>query len=124
MQTNSEQNPKKSQKTKAIAFSLCFFFAPLGFHRLYVGKIKTGMLMLLLGGTWYYWFIQDLLTSLSAFNAFGALDLTTISNIQSMPTSTNPWMTGFGTVLFIWVLIDLILIVTGNFKDNEGKTLA
>jgi TM2 domain-containing membrane protein YozV len=58
------------------AFLLCLFLGGLGFHRFYVGKIGTGILMLLtLGG------------------------------------------------LGIWSLVDLIILVCGNFKDKEGNKI-
>ena len=53
---------------------LCFFLGIFGVHRFYVGKIGTGILMVLtLGG------------------------------------------------LGFWALIDFIIIVTGNFKDAQGR---
>ncbi len=60
-------------RTWLIVLLLCVFLGPLGIHRFYVGKIGTGLLMLLTLG-------------------------------------------GFG----IWVVVDLILIVTGNFRDKDG----
>ena len=52
---------------------LCFFLGSFGAHRFYVGKIGTGILMLItLGG------------------------------------------------LRIWMLVDFIIIVCGNFKDSNG----
>lgn len=52
---------------------LCFFLGALGVHRFYVGKVGTGILMLI---------------------TFGGLG--------------------------IWVLVDFVIIVTGNFTDSEG----
>lgn len=37
-------------KSKAVAALLCFFLGGLGIHRFYVGKIGSGILMLLTGG--------------------------------------------------------------------------
>lgn len=65
-----------SDKKILVAFLLCFFLGGFGLHRFYVGKIGTGILMLLtLGG------------------------------------------------LGIWSLIDLIVLVTANFSDSEGRKL-
>jgi len=64
---------EKSEKGFVATLLLCLFLGGLGVHRFYVGKIGTGILMLLtLGG------------------------------------------------LGIWVLIDLIMIIVGSFKDKGG----
>ncbi|WP_454785485.1 DUF4864 domain-containing protein [Legionella sp. WA2024007413] len=65
-----------SPKSATTALLLNFFLGVLGAHRLYVGKIGTGLLMLVTIG-------------------------------------------GFG----IWVLVDLILIVTNKFEDKQGGLL-
>ena len=71
-----ENLEKKSEKGFAPTVLLCFFLGSLGVHRFYVGKIGTGVLMLItLGG------------------------------------------------LGIWSLIDLIIIITGNFKDKDGNVI-
>lgn len=58
------------------ALLLCFFFGVFGAHRFYVGKIGTGILMIVtLGG------------------------------------------------LGIWAMIDMIMIIVGAFKDQEGHRI-
>lgn len=62
-----------SQKEFLPTFLLCFFFGSLGIHRFYVGKIGTGVLMILTIG-------------------------------------------GLG----LWIIIDLIMILIGSFRDIDG----
>jgi len=65
---------ERSPKNYIASLLLCFFLGTLGIHRFYVGKIGTGILMILtLGG------------------------------------------------LYIWQLIDLILIIVGQFRDKQGR---
>ena len=66
----------EDHRSWGIVLLLCIFVGPLGLHRFYVGKVGTGILMLLTAG-------------------------------------------GVG----IWVIIDLILIVTGKFTDSEGSVI-
>ena len=41
---------------------LCYFLGPLGVHRFYVGKIGTGLLMLITFGGFGIWTIIDFVT--------------------------------------------------------------
>jgi TM2 domain-containing membrane protein YozV len=63
-----------SDKSRLVALLFCVLFGFLGVHRFYVGKIGTGVLMLL---------------------TFGGLG--------------------------IWMVIDLILIAVGSFRDKQGN---
>jgi TM2 domain-containing membrane protein YozV len=66
-----------SPKSRLAAALLAWFLGVFGIHRFYVGKVGTGILMILtLGG------------------------------------------------LGIWVLIDLIVILIGSFKDKQERYLA
>lgn len=50
---------KKSPKSFVAAVLLCFFLGTLGIHRFYVGKIGTGILMLITAGGFGIWYIID-----------------------------------------------------------------
>lgn len=65
---------ERSPKNYIVSLLLCFFLGTLGIHRFYVGKIGTGILMILTLGGFY-----------------------------------------------IWQLIDLILIIVGQFRDKQGR---
>lgn len=76
MEQNNTANMEVSPKLRLAAALFCGFFGYLGIHRFYVGKIGTGILMILTVG-------------------------------------------GLG----IWVIIDFIFIVVGQFRDKEGRVL-
>ena len=72
-----------SPRSKLACLLLCLFLGWIGAHRFYVGKIGTGILMLLTTG--------------------GGI----VCSI---------WPIGG-----VWVVIDLIFIVSGSFRDKEGR---
>lgn len=56
-----EITTQKSPKDFTITTLLCFFLGVFGIHRFYVGKILTGILMLITGGGFGIWYIIDLI---------------------------------------------------------------
>ncbi|WP_139413073.1 TM2 domain-containing protein [Bartonella mastomydis] len=83
----------QSQQSKVTLAVVCFFLGGLGIHRFMVGKVGTGIALLLI-------------------------------NIISW--ITIPFFVGLlGLFLIVtpWVLIDFIVILTGNFKDKDGHKI-
>jgi TM2 domain-containing membrane protein YozV len=50
-----------SPKSRLVALLLCFFLGTLGVHRFYVGKVGTGILMLITLGGLGIWVVIDLI---------------------------------------------------------------
>ena len=53
------QGGPRSEKGFAPTLLLCFFFGILGFHRFYVGKVGTGILMIITFGGLGIWSLID-----------------------------------------------------------------
>ena len=130
---------------------LCFFFGFLGFHRFYVGKHLTGVLMLAtLGGLGVWQVIDFVRINVGTFKDKDGLPLKQnppstlkVSEKSKTPAILLCFFLGFlgfhrfyvGKIptgilmlvtlggLGIWQLIDLISIILGAFKDKEGLTL-
>lgn len=57
-----------SPKSRLVTLLLCFFLGGFGAHRFYVGKIGTGILMLLtLGGLGIWWLIDTIIIIVGSF---------------------------------------------------------
>ncbi len=50
-----------TEKRILPAFLLCFFLGVIGVHRFYVGKVGTGILMIVTGGGLGIWVLIDLI---------------------------------------------------------------
>jgi hypothetical protein len=122
---------EKSNKSKSIAFWLCLIFGPLGLHRLYVGKMISGIFMLvpsLIASSWVYkqynHLSETLNTALSSGDQAEQLNklLESTNNLSTLSSWDNllSWVT---LGLLIWAIVDLVTIGLGKFTDREGRAL-
>ena len=68
IRTNTTMERTISDKNWLVALLLCIFLGPFAIHRFYVGKIGTGILMILTFGGFGIWVLVDLI--LIATNSF------------------------------------------------------
>jgi TM2 domain-containing membrane protein YozV/Na+-transporting methylmalonyl-CoA/oxaloacetate decarboxylase gamma subunit len=140
-----------SEKSAVTSFFLCMYLGMLGVHRFYVGKIGTGILMLLTLGGLGIWGLIDLIRiacskftdkqgHLIEFTSFDPATKSRKSGTVALLLCAFLGMLGIhrfytgkiGTGILmlitfgglgIWALIDLIVIALGNFKDKKGEYL-
>ncbi len=99
---NIQQNAQAGQKSKLVAFLLCWFLGAWGIHRFYVGKIGTGILYLLTCGCCGIGTIIDVFKFHK--NTFTAKD--------DMPLKNDcpSWLTTVGVILIIAAIVIGLLI--------------
>jgi TM2 domain-containing membrane protein YozV len=57
-----------SPKNRIVALILAIFFGGLGVHRFYVGKVGTGILMLItIGGFGIWWIVDIIMIAVGSF---------------------------------------------------------
>lgn len=115
-----------SPKSGLTTFLLCLFLGNLGVHRFYVGKIGTGILMLLTGGGLGLWYLYDLI-SIVCNNFFDKNDQVIV--IVKNPSTMKKALLIIGSLLagFFVLMITIVIIVAvfvGSLADLGQKELA
>jgi len=88
-----------SDKSKSTTFLLCYFLGVLGVHRFYLGKLITGLLMLLTGGGFVIWWLFDLYSIIT-----GRLKDKQGQELSTAPPNSDQPNAGF------WVRLSAIMI--------------
>lgn len=103
----SSSHETKSNKSANTALFMCFFLGALGVHRFYVGKIKTGIFMLLTGGGLVIWTLLDAtrIASCSFTDSKGKY----LIHVRGCASSLKLALIIVGTAIFA-MLIDVILL--------------
>jgi len=114
--TNQTTNRVISEKSGLTAFLLCLFLGSLGIHRFYVGKIGTGILMLLTSGGFGIWYLYDLITIVC--NNFTDKN-DHVVEITRDPSPAKTVLMVIGSIVFAFLLF-FITIITIVFLFVSG----
>ena len=112
---NSGSTQEISPKSRLIAFLLCTFAGYVGAHNFYVGRIRRGIIQLLL-----------IVSSFIVY--FCSLLYLVLSNVDN-PDAADAVFVGVFISLIpimaaaIWIFVDWIMILAGAFKDKQKRPL-
>jgi len=98
-----------SDKKILIALLLWFFLGTLGGHRFYSGRIKSALVQLIMP-----WIGLIFLLAVAGFSYADNFSGMGISGIL-----VAIFYVGF----FIWLLVDLIYLLMGKFRDGNGSQI-
>lgn len=126
-QATTSLTQSKSSKSVIITFLLCLFFGMLGIHRIYVGKIGTGLLMLItLGGLGIWTLVDIILIATNKFEDKRGNLLILIKN----PSTFKKVIAVVGAVIgwfliFVTTLIAIVFYATSGLVDTvQGQLTA
>ena len=117
------QTEEVSKKSRLVALLLSIFLGNIGIHDFYVGRIGRGIvkavisvLSLIMYVFAFIMMISLLATSYDTARIYGDIEMIPIAVLMICALLML-------FALGIWVIIDIILCATGNFKDKEGKKI-
>jgi TM2 domain-containing membrane protein YozV len=99
-----------SPKSRLATSLLAWFLGMFGAHRFYTGKIGTAVIMLILGVVSGVCWFGGFFGGLAAEREEPIWGLLLIAGVLYF-------------AVWVWMIIDFIIAVTGNFKDSQGKII-
>lgn len=122
-----ENDSIPSPKSASTALLLCLFLGSLGVHRFYVGKIGTGILMLLTGGGLGIWYLIDiiLIANCQFTDAQGNLLIFTRGKGSTLKrTISVVALVIAGFLIYLTALISIVLYATSGISSTVKEELA
>ena len=95
-------NYEISPKSGIACLLLWFFLGGFGVHRFYAGKINSGLIMIILYIA--IWIV---------FGLAMAAESTVLVILMAI----------IAIILLVWWIYDLVLILTGKFRDSQGRCI-
>jgi hypothetical protein len=117
----TNDNHNESPKSGVVTLLLCLFLGTFGVHRFYVGKIGTGILMLLTAGGFGIWTIVDIVRI--ACCDFTDKDGKYVMFRKESKSRTTLIFTILGLVflsivVYVFFLVMLVMHLTGGLMDT------
>jgi TM2 domain-containing membrane protein YozV len=103
-----------STKSRLATSLLAWFLGSFGAHRFYTGKIGTAVVMLMIT-------ILAYAIMICAFVGMFAVMSDEYWPAPFVAGVVLSWL--LHMAVWVWMIIDFIVAVTGNFKDNQGRVI-
>jgi hypothetical protein len=103
-----------SSKSRLATSLLAWFLGQFGAHRFYAGKIGTAVVMLMIT-------ILAYAIMICAFVGMFAVMSDEYWPAPFVAGMVVSWL--LHMTVWVWMIIDFVIAVTGNFKDSQGKMI-
>ena len=120
----SDKDLKISKKSGVVCLLLLIFLFPLWAHRLYAGKIGSAFFRIILNFITFvllvspFAYIVDSSSESIGYNIYNYEDIIRTQGVIGAFLFIGIMM---ALVIFVMLIIDLVFIIVGKFKDADGK---